>query len=198
MRPRESPAVQKRPSGARVGLFARQRLLGFSLLLGFGVFPLLGFGAEKQSKPLELPADLRADAILIIKHTHTLYLLHDNLPMHSYPIALGLNPVGTKKHQGDFRTPEGRYVIDFRQEHSHFFKALHVSYPNVADAQQAASHHWPTGGDIFIHGLPNVLKKPLSYYQTRDWTNGCIALSNEDLRDIWDLTAGETPVQILP
>ena len=108
------------------------------------------------------------------------------------------NPTGAKEHEWDFRTPEGSYIIDFRREHSRFFKALHISYPSPADLKRSSAIHRPAGGDIFIHGEPNRPTKPVSYYKTRDWTNGCIALSDEDLQDLWDLTAGQTPVEIVP
>jgi murein L,D-transpeptidase YafK len=143
------------------------------------------------------PGD-RADTILIVKHERKLYLLRDNSPLRSYRIALGLSPTGAKEHEWDFRTPEGSYIVDFRQEHSHYFKALHISYPSAADLKRSAAQHQRVGGDIFIHGEPNQPTKPVSYYQTRDWTNGCIALSDEDLQDVWNLTSGQTRVEIVP
>lgn len=166
-------------------------------LLGFGVGLLLVFGGE-QSHARSTPSALHADTILIVKHERRLYLLRDNYPLRSYRIALGLTPTGAKEHQWDFRTPEGSYIIDFRREHSHYFKALHISYPSPADLKRSSALHLHAGGDIFIHGEPNRPTKPFSYYQTRDWTNGCIALSDEDLQDVWDLTAGQTAVEIVP
>ncbi len=151
-----------------------------------------------QSLARSVPPALRADTILIVKHERKLYLMHDNHPLRSYRVALGLSPTGPKAHQWDFRTPEGSYIIDFRQEHSHYFKALHISYPSAADLKRSSALHLPAGGSIFIHGEPNQPTKPMDYYKTRDWTNGCIALSDEDLQDVWDLTAGQTPVQIVP
>jgi murein L,D-transpeptidase YafK len=141
---------------------------------------------------------IRADTILIVKHERKLYLLRDNSPLRSYRIALGLSPTGAKEHEWDFRTPEGSYIIDFRQEHSHYFKALHISYPSSADLKRSAAQHQRVGGNIFIHGEPNQPTKPDYYYKTRDWTNGCIALSDEDLLDLWNLTAGQTRVEIVP
>jgi murein L,D-transpeptidase YafK len=139
-----------------------------------------------------------ADTILVVKHERKLYLLHDNQPLRSYRVALGLTPTGAKEHQWDFRTPEGSYIVDFRQEHSHYFKALHISYPSPADLKRSSALHRPAGGDIFIHGEPNRPTKPDSYYKTRDWTNGCIALADEDLQELWDLTMGRTRVEIVP
>ena len=145
-----------------------------------------------------MPDAARADTILIVKHERRLYLLRDDYPLRSYRIALGLSPTGAKERQWDFRTPEGSYVIDFRQEHSHYFKALHISYPSAEDLRRSSALHSRAGGSIFIHGEPNRPTKPVSYYKTRDWTNGCIALSNEDLQDVWDMTEGPTRVEIVP
>ena len=169
---------------------SRSRLLALcgALLVAFG-----GLSPARSSPPV-----LRADAILIVKHERKLYLLRDNSPLRSYRIALGLSPTGAKAHQWDFRTPEGSYIIDFRQEHSHYYKALHVSYPSPPDLKRSSALHMPAGGSIFIHGEPNRPSKPMDYYKTKDWTNGCIALSNEDLQEVWELTAGRTPVEIVP
>ncbi|MGO9038110.1 MAG: L,D-transpeptidase family protein [Steroidobacteraceae bacterium] len=155
-----------------------------------------GLCAPSPARPV--PATLHADSILIVKHERRLYLLRDNHPLRSYRIALGLSPTGAKEREWDFRTPEGSYIIDFRQQHSHYFKALHISYPSPSDLKRSWALHRPAGGNIFIHGEPNRPTKPVSYYKTRDWTNGCIALSDEDLQDVWDLTAGPTPVEIVP
>jgi murein L,D-transpeptidase YafK len=152
--------------------------------------------AASSAAPAE-PA-VRADTILIVKHERKLYLLRDNSPLRSYRIALGLSPTGAKEREWDFRTPEGTYIIDFRQEHSHYYKALHISYPSAADLKRSTAQHAPAGRDIFIHGEPNQPTKPVSYYRTRDWTNGCIALSDEDLQEVWNLTAGQTRVEIVP
>jgi murein L,D-transpeptidase YafK len=159
-----------------------------ALLAAFG-----GLSPAHSSPPV-----VRADAILIVKHERKLYLLRDSYPLRSYRIALGLSPTGAKEHQWDFRTPEGSYIIDFRQEHSHYYKALHVSYPSPPDLKRSSALHMPAGGSIFIHGEPNRPSKPMDYYKTKDWTNGCIALSNEDLQEVWELTAGRTPVEIVP
>src|ERR1700722_10969265 len=97
----------------------------------------------------------RADTILIVKHERMLYLLRDNSPLRTYRIALGLTPTGAKEHAWDFRTPEGSYVVDFRQERSYHCKALHISYPSRAHLKRSAALHRSAGGDIFIHGEPN-------------------------------------------
>ena len=165
-------------------------------LLGLGIVLSLVFGEPSPAR--SMPDAARADTILIVKHERRLYLLRDDSPLRSYRIALGLSPTGAKERQWDFRTPEGSYVIDFRQEHSHYFKALHISYPSAEDLRRSSALHSRAGGSIFIHGEPNRPTKPVSYYKTRDWTNGCIALSNEDLQDVWDMTGGPTRVEIVP
>ena len=153
---------------------------------------LLGFCGQSPAQSVSLAQ--RADTIVIVKHERKLYLLRENSPLRSYRIALGLSPTGAKEREWDFRS----YVIDFRQEHSHYFKALHISYPGPEDLKRSSALHIPPGRDIFIHGEPNQPTKPVSYYKTRDWTNGCVALSNEDLQDVWNLTVGQTRVEIVP
>jgi murein L,D-transpeptidase YafK len=162
------------------------------------LFVSLLLGLQGQGRAQSATPALRADTILIVKHERKLYLMRDNAPLRSYRIALGLSPTGAKEREWDFRTPEGSYIIDFRQEHSHYFKALHISYPSPADLKRSSALHIPAGRDIFIHGEPNQPTKPVSYYKTRDWTNGCVALSDEDLQDVWNLTAGQTRVEIVP
>jgi murein L,D-transpeptidase YafK len=162
------------------------------------LFLSLLLGLDGQSPAQSVASADRADTILIVKHERKLYLLRDKSPLRSYRIALGLSPTGAKEREWDFRTPEGSYIIDFRQEHSHYFKALHISYPSSEDLKRSSALHLPPGRDIFIHGEPNQPTKPVSYYKTRDWTNGCVALSDEDLQDVWNLTAGKTRVEIVP
>ncbi len=164
----------------------------------FALFLSLVFGLSGLSPAQSVSATERADTILIVKHERRLYLLRDSSPLRSYRIALGLSPTGAKEREWDFRTPEGSYIVDFRQEHSHYFKALHISYPSSADLKRSAAQHISPGRDIFIHGEPNQPTKPDSYYKTRDWTNGCIALSNEDLQDVWNHTALQARVEIVP
>ncbi len=159
--------------------------------------PGLQAWAASPGAELDVPAE-QADSLLVVKSEHRLYVMRGGQPLRSYPIALGLSPVGPKRQEYDFRTPEGRYVIDARRPNSHYFRALHVSYPNADDRRQAAERHVSPGGDIMIHGLPNVLHKPLSYYQTRDWTNGCIAMSNDDLLEVWGMVRQRIPVEIRP
>lgn len=139
-----------------------------------------------------------ADRVLVRKSERRLYLMHGDSILRSYKIALGLNPVGHKERAGDFRTPEGRYRLTRRNPRSDFFLSIQVSYPNEEDLKRAKRNGWDAGGAIMIHGLPNQLKHAPSYYENRDWTDGCIAVSNSDMVEIWLLTPDNVPIEILP
>jgi murein L,D-transpeptidase YafK len=138
------------------------------------------------------------DRLVVRKTDRKLLLLHGDSVVRTYKIALGLNPVGQKERAGDFRTPEGRYSLIRRNPRSDFFLSLQVSYPNDIDLKRAKRNHWDAGGSIMIHGLPNQLKHEPTYYESRDWTDGCIALSNADMVEVWLLTPDNAPIDILP
>ena len=139
-----------------------------------------------------------ADQVLVVKSERRLYLLRGGQPFRSYRVALGLLPTGQKEREGDRHTPEGRYLLDLRKPDSEFFLAIHVSYPNPDDAARARHRRWKPGGSIMIHGLPNVPRHPLDFYRSADWTDGCIALANEDMLEVWLLTRPNTPIEIRP
>jgi len=109
-----------------------------------------------------------------------------------------LNPTGHKEREGDFRTPEGHYVLGRRNPRSDFFLSIQIDYPNRADLVYARRNGWKPGGAIMIHGLPNRLRREPDYYLTQDWTDGCIAVSNGDMVEIWLLTPENVPIEILP
>lgn len=138
------------------------------------------------------------DKVVVYKAERKLELLQHGTVVRTYKIALGLNPIGTKERSGDFRTPEGSYRLNRRNPRSDFFLSMQVSYPNEADLKHARRNHWDTGGSIMIHGLPNQLKHDPSYYESRDWTDGCIAVSNSDMLEIWLLVPDNAPIEILP
>lgn len=139
-----------------------------------------------------------ADKVVVEKAARKLHLIKDGEAIRSYSIALGMRPQGTKQHEGDNRTPEGRYVLDIRNPDSEFFLSIRISYPNRDDVYQARSKGLDPGGAIMIHGQPNTPTRSETYYRTQDWTNGCIAVSNSDMIDIWLMTANNTPIEILP
>ncbi len=139
-----------------------------------------------------------ADIVVVDKGDRKLHLVEDGKAFRTFDIALGIQPIGDKVMEGDFRTPEGRYLLDARNPNSEFFLSIHVSYPNSEDRRQAAALGVEPGGSIMIHGQPNVPTKSEVYYRTQDWTNGCIAVSNSDMIDIWLMTAANTPIDIRP
>jgi murein L,D-transpeptidase YafK len=157
---------------------------------------------ETQRSPrvelLPSPGLPYVDHIVVRKSQRRLYLMDGDKVVRSYKIALGLEPVGPKERDGDFRTPEGWYRLARRNPRSDYFLSIQISYPNAGDMQRARVHHWQTGGSIMIHGLPNRLKNSPWYYQHNDWTDGCIAVSDADMVEIWLLTHEGTPIDIVP
>jgi hypothetical protein len=143
----------------------------------------------------ELPI---ADRVVVRKSLRRIYLMRGNAVLRSYKVALGLNPIGQKERSGDYRTPEGRYYLTRRNPRSDYFLSIQVSYPNVSDLRRAHTHRWEAGGSIMIHGLPNHLRRPPQYYEKYDWTDGCIAVSDSDMLEIWLMTRENTPIDILP
>ncbi len=135
--------------------------------------------------------------VVVHKSARRMELLSGDQVLRTYRISLGLQPRGHKEREGDFRTPEGRYALTRRNPRSDYFLSIQVSYPNDRDAQHARSNGWEPGGAIMIHGMPNRLKHDPDYY-LRDWTDGCIAVSNSDMVEIWLLTNHNTPIDILP
>ena len=161
------------------------------------VFPTALTGAQIQSIRQNTPIDI----IHVYKSQRYLILQHQNKIIRHYPIRLGFSPIGHKVQEGDGKTPEGRYVIDWRNRQSSFYKSLHVSYPNAKDHQNAQQLGVSTGGDIMIHGsattkqvkaLPNLMR----YFPQKDWTWGCIAVRNIDMDEIWQLVNNSTVIEI--
>ncbi len=164
-----------------------------ALLLAF-LAGAAGLGpAAAPAAPIEM-----ADRVVVHKSERRLLLMRGDRVLRSFEAALGLSPKGHKQREGDFRTPEGNYRLSGRNANSDYFLAIQVSYPSADDLRRASREGVRPGGLIMIHGQPNRPSKPLEYYQTRDWTNGCIAVSNADMVDIWLMTPDNTPIQILP
>ncbi len=139
-----------------------------------------------------------ADKVIIEKAARQLHLLQKGRIFRTFKIALGMMPIGDKKQEGDFKTPEGDYLLDARNPDSEFFLSIRVSYPNLADRREAEADGVDPGGAIMIHGQPNEPTRSEAYYRTQDWTNGCIAVSNSDMIDIWLMTGENTPIEIKP
>jgi murein L,D-transpeptidase YafK len=139
-----------------------------------------------------------ADQVLVRKSERRLYLLRHGEVLRSYRVALGLIPDGPKERAGDFRTPEGRYQLTRRNSRSDYFLSIQVSYPNAEDLRRARRDHVNPGGSIMVHGLPNFQRHPPDYYAAADWTDGCIAMSDADMVELWLMVQDNTPIDILP
>ena len=163
------------------------------------LFPFVPPHAWTPETGVEKPIG-KADAIRVDKSERRLELLRKGKVIARYQIALGRSPVGAKEKQGDMRTPEGRYTIDWRNPKSGYHLSLHISYPDKADRARAAKLGIDDpGGDIMIHGQPNGYSQPASLLlQTVDWTFGCIAVTNADMDAIWKAVPDGTPIEILP
>jgi murein L,D-transpeptidase YafK len=140
----------------------------------------------------------RVDRVVVDKSDRRLHLLRGNHVLRSYGVALGGNPVGHKEVEGDSRTPEGEYRIDARVVDSMFHRALHISYPNAEDRRFAAAIRRSPGHSIMIHGQPNDLGWLERLRRTPDWTDGCIAVSNRAIEEIWHAVPDGTPITIRP
>lgn len=140
----------------------------------------------------------QANRVVVHKSARRLELFRGGEVLRSYRIALGLAPLGHKERAGDFRTPEGRYMLTRRNPRSDFFLSIQVSYPSQEDIRRARKSGFDPGGAIMIHGMPNRLRHEPDYYLKRDWTDGCIAVSNADMVEIWLLTQDDIPIDILP
>lgn len=165
-------------------LFARFFLVALSLSL-FSTVPV----AANLSK---------ADRVVVVKKERRLYLYQGEKVLRSYRVSLGANPEGHKQRQGDQRTPEGRYLLDWRNPESRFYRSIHISYPNSQDRAHARRKGMSPGGAIMIHGLPDKYAEAPELFADWDWTEGCIAVNNPAMDEIWSLVANNTPIEIHP
>jgi murein L,D-transpeptidase YafK len=148
--------------------------------------------------PADTPSPaIKIDRIVILKSARQMTLMRGGNPVKTYKVALGTVPVGAKQRQGDHKTPEGNYTIDSKTEHSRFYRALHISYPSAADRERAKMSVSP-GGDVEIHGLGGKYGWVGDAHREYDWTDGCAAVTNQEIDEIWPMIAVGTPVEIRP
>lgn len=159
-----------------------KKILFATLLL----LPSIAFGIEK------------ADMVLVIKSESKLYLKKDGRVLEAYHVVFGANPKGHKLQEGDERTPEGRYILDYKKDDSTFYKAIHISYPNESDRERARNNGVSPGGAIMIHGQKKDIGWLALISQYFNWTDGCIAVSNPDMDEIWEAVDAGTPIEIKP
>lgn len=146
------------------------------------------------------PEPLSADRVEVHKSSRVLKLIRSGEVVRQYQVSLGKNPYGHKEREGDMRTPEGDYVLNWRNPNSSFYKSIHISYPNEMDRARAETRGVSPGGLIMIHGLPNYISSPavMREYQGKDWTEGCIAVQNHEMDEIWHAVRDGTPIRIYP
>ena len=172
-----------------------KKLIIVAIVIVLGAIVTFSIKAKRLDNPL--PANVTVDKVLIEKGKRRLTLLGKNIPLKTYEVSLGREPVGKKTEEGDGRTPEGIYSIDRRKLNSKYHQALHVSYPNADDTAQAKARGVSTGGDIMIHGLPNGIGFIGKLHTKRDWTLGCIAVTNPEIDEIWRVVPDGAFVEIV-
>lgn len=141
-----------------------------------------------------------ADYVLVDKSEHTLTAMAKGKPIATFKAGFGVYPDGPKQRQGDRKTPEGKYVLDYKNENSAFFRAIHISYPNADDRRRARRGGYNPGGDIMVHGQPSDprLVHAVARWPNNDWTDGCISLDNSDMKKFWDMVRVPVPIEIRP
>jgi murein L,D-transpeptidase YafK len=145
-----------------------------------------------------LPAGIKVDRILVEKSKRRLSVFANGKELKNYRVALGRNPIGAKQEEGDMKTPEGVYTIDSRNPRSDYHLALHVSYPSNEDIARATEHGVNAGADIMIHGIANGAGWIGAFHRIHDWTAGCIALTDEEIEELWRVTPNGASVEIGP
>ena len=141
---------------------------------------------------------LHADRVVVLKSERTLQLLRQGKVIKTYKIALGGDPTGPKERQCDHKTPEGLYTLDSRNPHSQFYKSIHISYPSERERVAARQKGVSPGGDVFVHGLPKGYGWVGAAHRAKDWTDGCIAVTNQEMDEIWVAVPNGTPIEIRP
>jgi murein L,D-transpeptidase YafK len=143
-----------------------------------------------------LPAGIKADRVVVLKAERKLLLLSSNVVLREYAISLGFNPRGQKIREGDGKTPEGSYTIDYRNSWSMAHLALHISYPQAENTNYARQQGVAPGGLIMIHGISNGYGALGRLHRFYDWTDGCIAVTNDEIEEIWRAVPDGTPIDI--
>jgi murein L,D-transpeptidase YafK len=146
----------------------------------------------------KLPSDVKIDSLVIYKSKRELLAFSNGKLVKTYKISLGKNPIGDKEYEGDYKTPEGIYTINDKNPNSGYYKNLGVSYPNEKDIEYSKKLGKPTGGDIKIHGLRNKIGFIGKFHRWKDWTKGCIALTNEEVEELYQQVTIGTKIEIKP
>lgn len=196
---------------------ARLHFLVKDINLKHGNFksPIAKTKTSQQGRPLndlykETPSSSRnIDLVLVKKSTHTMDIIKNNKVIKRYHVALGKSPIGNKERKGDNKTPEGSYILDYKKTNTQYHLAVHISYPTQEEITKAKQKGYDPGGMILIHGQPNNIGTSndelddgninfSKFIQPSNWTNGCIALLNNDMREFYDMVEPGTPITIIP
>jgi murein L,D-transpeptidase YafK len=180
--------MRQRAIRSMIGLIYSVLIMG--LYFSVQDFAVQGFAAT--------PTQPRADKIIILKSAHTMTLLRGDKVLKTYKVALGTVPIGPKRVEGDHKTPEGSYTIDAKNPQSQFHLSLHISYPSAADRLSAQKLGARPGGSIMIHGLAKQFAYLGPLHRQVDWTDGCVAVTNAEIEEIWKLVPVGTRVEIRP
>jgi len=181
----------------------KNRLLWFILGAFFIFDAFFGWWVASYYLPKYVPSDdhvISIDRIVVEKAIRKMTLMSKKQVIATYDIGLGFNPVGDKEKEGDGKTPEGRYQIIAKNHKSKYHLSLKISYPDKQDVLNARKRQLSLGDDIMIHGYPNVYPDWLGnmILKSKDWTQGCIALSNDEVEQLWSYTKIGTIIDILP
>jgi murein L,D-transpeptidase YafK len=167
----------------------------FAVLIVIGPFAIYRYVHHNWNP---LPAGTTIDRIVVEKSPRRLLIFRDANLLKTYRIALGRSPLGAKEEEGDMKTPEGIYKIDGRNPQSSFHLALHISYPSDEDDKRAAARGVSAGSDIMIHGIRNGHGWIGAFHRWKDWTAGCIAVTDEEMDELWRITPDGTTIEIHP
>lgn len=167
-------------------------------LAGAAFLAVVGMLAWANRPYPPLPENARVDKIVVHKTDRRMFLLERGRPVAAYRIALGAQPVGHKQREGDERTPEGLYIIDYHKPDTSFHRSLQISYPDQTDVERARAAGDAPGGLIMIHGLHPLLSFAGRLHRLVDWTDGCVAVTNPEIEQIYGAVADGTPIELLP
>lgn len=171
------------------------------ITLGGGVIALLLAGCATDVSKTQTATSanaIHADAIRVEKGKRLLTLYRNGQVLKTYHVALGSHPLGTKTDADDGRTPEGHYIIDWHNPKSDYFLSMHINYPNAGDVAQAAARGVSAGGDIMVHGIGRYPETLARVKKVKDWTAGCISVTDAEMKEIYDLVPDGTPIEIDP
>jgi murein L,D-transpeptidase YafK len=148
--------------------------------------------------PLSVMGTEKANIVMVVKSKQKLYLKNGSKTLKTFDVVLGANPIGPKEKKGDRKTPEGKYVLDYKNSKSDYYKSIHISYPNAQDMRAARKKGVNPGGQIMIHGQSSDARSISPFQQQFDKTYGCIAVTNGAMDEIWNAVDAGTPIVILP